>query len=166
VDVVFDCDLPPVKLSDQDPRLASYLIKNLRLHRADQEPRGVPLQFLMTSGWYPTERSGEDWLCWTDSRGGLGISVSNNMVATLSGQILSAQRPNDVDILVNGAKAASVRIDWTKWEFRDFPTVDLPLKAGENTVEFVSRNPAVTIATDRRALAIAVKNLRLIVSGN
>jgi hypothetical protein len=166
VDVVFDCDLPPVKLSDQDPRLASYLIKNLALHRADQGSTGVPLQMLMTSGWYPTEHSGQDWLCWTESRGRLSVSVSNDTAAILSGQILSAQRPNDVDILVNGAKVASVRIDWTKWEFRNFPMVELSLKAGGNAVEFVSHNPAITIATDPRALAIAVKNLRLTASGN
>lgn len=35
VDVVFDCDSPPVRLSERDPRLASYLIKNLVLRRAD-----------------------------------------------------------------------------------------------------------------------------------
>jgi hypothetical protein len=35
LDVDFDCDLPPVKLSEQDPREASYLIKNLMLHRVD-----------------------------------------------------------------------------------------------------------------------------------
>jgi hypothetical protein len=124
----------------------------------------LPYEF--ASGWLPVEHSGQDWLCWTDGRGRLSVSVSNNTVATLSGQILSAQRPNDVDILVNGEKAASVRIDWTKWEFRDFPPVDVPLKAGENIVEFVSHNPAITIATDGRALAVAVKNLRLTTLGN
>ena len=88
------------------------------------------------------------------------------MVAVLSGQILSAQRPNDVDVVLNGAKVASLRVDWDKWEFRDFQPVDLPLKAGENTVEFVSHNPAIKIGTDSRALAVAVKNLGLTTAGN
>jgi hypothetical protein len=35
VDVVFDSDSPPVRLSERDPRLASYSIKNLTLHRVD-----------------------------------------------------------------------------------------------------------------------------------
>jgi hypothetical protein len=33
--VQFDCDLPPVKLSKNDPRLASYLIKNLSVIRVE-----------------------------------------------------------------------------------------------------------------------------------
>jgi hypothetical protein len=35
LDVAFDCDLPPVRLSERDPREASYLIKNLTLRRVD-----------------------------------------------------------------------------------------------------------------------------------
>ena len=35
LDIAFDCDLPPVKLSEQDPRMASYLIKNLVVRRVD-----------------------------------------------------------------------------------------------------------------------------------
>ena len=35
LEVAFDCDLPPVRLSAQDSREASYLIKNLTLHRVD-----------------------------------------------------------------------------------------------------------------------------------
>ncbi len=161
LDVVFDCDLPPVRLSERDPRLASYLIKNLAIHRVDQERYAVPLKPTLTSGWYPVEHSGQDWLCWTDGRGQLSVVVSNDMVAELSGQILSVQRPNDVDIVVNGTKAASRRVDWTKWEFRDFRPIYLPLKAGENTVEFVSHNPPVKIEGDNRALAVAIRNLSL-----
>ena len=37
--VAFDCDVPPVRLSEHDPRPASYLIKNLMVHRIDQERR-------------------------------------------------------------------------------------------------------------------------------
>jgi hypothetical protein len=37
IEVAFDCNLPPVKLSEQDPREASYLIKNLVLRRVDHE---------------------------------------------------------------------------------------------------------------------------------
>ncbi|HVM59993.1 MAG TPA: hypothetical protein VMV72_03925 [Verrucomicrobiae bacterium] len=36
IEVAFDCETPPVKLSEQDPREASYLIKNLALHRVDE----------------------------------------------------------------------------------------------------------------------------------
>jgi hypothetical protein len=67
---------------------------------------------------------------------------------------------------LNGAKVASLRADWDKWESRDFQTVDLPLKAGENTLEFVDHNPAIKSGTDNRARAIAVKNLGLTTAGN
>ena len=36
IEVAFDCDVPPVRLSEQDSREASYLIKNLVLRRVDQ----------------------------------------------------------------------------------------------------------------------------------
>jgi hypothetical protein len=132
----------------------------------DQERHVASLKTALTSGWYPVEHSGQDWLCWTDGRGQLSVVVSNNLVAQLSGQISSAQRPNDVDVVVNGTKAASLRVDWTGWEFRDFQPVDLPLKAGENTVEFVSHNPPIKIETDTRALAVAIRNLSLTAPAN
>jgi 4-amino-4-deoxy-L-arabinose transferase-like glycosyltransferase len=122
--------------------------------------------FQFTSGWYEIERSGQDWLCWTDGRGRLSIVVSNDLMATLTGQILAALRPSDVDILINGAKLASARVDWTNWEFRSFPPVVLPLKAGENTLEFASHQPPVRISTDNRALAVAIRNLNLTAPAN
>ncbi|HVM59994.1 MAG TPA: hypothetical protein VMV72_03930 [Verrucomicrobiae bacterium] len=128
-------------------------------------PPSVPAQvvgaFRLTEGWHLVERNGSDWSCWTYGRGRLSIAVSNDTLATLSGQILSAQRPNDADILVNNVKLASVSVDWTNWEFRSFPPVKLPLKAGENTLEFVSQKPPIRIGTDGRDLAVAVKNLVL-----
>ena len=124
------------------------------------------LVFTLFSGWHQVEHSGADWLCWTDGRGRISIVSTNDTLAVLSGQIFSAKRPNDVDILLNGTKVASLRVDWTKWEFHDFHPVHLPLKDGENTVEFVSHNPAVTLPPDTRPLAIAVKNLNLMTTGN
>lgn len=117
--------------------------------------------FTFMAGWYKMECSGPDWLCWSDGRGRVSVVSTNDTLAVLSGQILSAKRPNDVDILLNGTKVASLRVDWTKWEFRDFHPIECALKAGENTLEFVSHNPAVTLPPDTRPLAVAVRNLQL-----
>ena len=81
--------------------------------------------------------------------------------ATLAGQIFSAPRPNDVTVLLNGNPVATLRVDWKPWEFREFPACSLALAPGTNTVEFVSRLPAIPIANDPRPLAVAVRNLRL-----
>jgi hypothetical protein len=47
------------------------------------------------------------------------------------------------------------------WDgFKAFEPVVLRLKRGENWIIFVSRNPAMSIPTDSRPLALAVSNLR------
>ena len=117
------------------------------------------LSFTFVSGWDKVEQNGADWLRWTDGRGLIRIDVPTNTVAALTGQILSAQRPNDVDVVLNSQTIASLRVDWTKWEFRDFHPVTLPLKAGENSIEFVSHNPPISLKTGGRLIAVAVQNL-------
>lgn len=123
----------------------------------------IPIAWV--SGWHTAEHTGPDWLCWNTGRGCLSVAVSSETLATLSGEVFSAPRPNEVDVILNGVKVTSWRIDWTKWEFHRFHSLDLPLKSGENTIEFVSHKPAIKVGTDSRDLSVAVKNLRLTTAG-
>jgi hypothetical protein len=115
--------------------------------------------FALSAGWHQIERSGGDWLRWTDGRGQVRVVVTQDSEVTLSGEIMSAQGPNDVDVLVNGEKVRTLKVDWPAWTFRRFEPVTLRLRKGENLLELLSHNPAITIPTDSRPLAIAVRNL-------
>ncbi len=118
---------------------------------------------VLTQGWHPVERAGCDWWCWTGGRGEARITTERGGHAELHGELYSIQRPNQVDILVNGTKQESVDVDWDM--FKPFAPLALSLRAGENLVQFASRNFAVCLATDTRPLSIAVKNLRLALDG-
>jgi hypothetical protein len=75
----------------------------------------------------------------------------------MRGELWSIQQPNKVDILLNGQRLVTLDVTWNL--FKPFRSIPLRLKANENTIEFVSHRPAIQIPTDRRPLAVAVKNL-------
>jgi hypothetical protein len=119
----------------------------------------LPYEF--ASGWHAVEHNGPDWLCWTDGRGRLSLRMGKDSTVTLSGEILSGRRPNNVDLVVNGEKVRTFAIDWTEWAFRPFDHQLLKLKAGLNVIEFVSEKPALVQQSDPRPLAVAIKNVTI-----
>jgi hypothetical protein len=130
-------------------------------------PPGAPLPdmreipFTFANGWYQVEHTGPDWLCWNDGRSAIVVNADQDSFALLTGQMISIQRPNTVDVLVNGVPLTTINLDWTEWEFRSFAPIRIALRAGDNRVEFISHERAVTIPPDKRLRAIAVQNLRL-----
>ncbi len=145
-------------LSD-DKRLLGVAVSWLRLRRQDQ---GLICDFALDRGWYDLEQGDSDWWRWTDHGGRIAVFASQDGVLYLEGEIVSVRFPNTVDVLVSGKKESTVDITWAG--FKSFPPLALRLIGGENTIEFVSHNPAITIPTDNRPLAIAVKNLSLTTS--
>ncbi len=117
---------------------------------------GLPV---LTTGWHPVEWQGADWLRWNAGRAELRIVARSTREALLRGALYSIQQPNRLDIIVNGNLGTSLDIDWDS--FRSFPPIRLELTEGENVIAFVSRNSAITLPTDNRLLAVAVKNLSL-----
>jgi hypothetical protein len=109
-------------------------------------------------GWHEREHNGSDWWRWTDGRGEIRMVTSEDSDMLMHGAISSIRRPNTVDVLVNGARAATWQISWD--QFNAFKPVRLHLKMGENRIIFVSHNPAIRLPTDSRPLALAVSNLR------
>jgi hypothetical protein len=110
------------------------------------------------TGWYGTETDGALWWRWSAGKGGIHIAVAQPMEATLDGEIASIQPPNTVEILVNGIHQA--RIDNNSSAPSPIPPLPLHLKAGDNVVDFVSRNQGIRVPNDDRVLAIAIRNLR------
>lgn len=113
----------------------------------------------MAEGWYNLEQLNGNWWRWNNGNGKLEIFMPQAGDMNLSGLLESLERPNRADIVVNGARQGSVNITWAG--FNIFPPVKLSLKAGLNTVEITSQNPASQPSGETRKLAIAFSNLKL-----
>jgi 4-amino-4-deoxy-L-arabinose transferase-like glycosyltransferase len=122
-------------------------------------PTEASCTFSFADGWHGLEQDGSGWWHWTDSKGQILVSAKQEGILVLRGEMFSIKQPNDVDFLVNDVKQLSLTL--TQDQFSSIEPISLPLKAGETVIEFVSHNPAITIPTDTRSLAIAVKNLLL-----
>lgn len=128
-----------------------------RIIAEQSTPRGCSL--MLTSGWYRTERRGANWWRWSGGSGNIQVLVEKPVEARLIGKLESMSEGNKVDIIVNGTQQARIEVDWDGMQA--FEPLSISLQPGQNSIEFASQNPAVTIATDTRPLAIAVGNLSL-----
>jgi len=115
--------------------------------------------FRLSAGWHNLEGNGSDWWRWTDKTGKVTVTAAQRSEVVLAGELFSWRQPNTVDVVLNGTTAATVNVTWDR--FGPFKPIPLSLKAGTNTIAFVSHKPAVTTAQDPRPLAVAVKNLSL-----
>jgi hypothetical protein len=112
--------------------------------------------FGLTSGWHQTESNEPFWWRWSDGRAAsLRVLLATAGTVTLEGQIETAQVPNQVSVLVNGQPQAS--LDLAANGLIPFTPLALPLQAGTNTIELVSKNAPVEIVG--RPLGIGVANL-------
>ena len=114
------------------------------------------------SGWYDTEYNNHGWLRWSKGKGTLEIVADKDKNATLSCEINSLVRPNEVKIIFNGKEVYNIPILWKKWEARPIKPLDLHLKTGKNIIEFVSRNRGLPTSSDKRDLAFYVQKLKLV----
>ncbi len=150
---------------DQRPLLLG--ISEVRIQLAPQELAGDGhvCELTFSTGWYQVEHAGTNELRWNTGRGLLNAFVDTDTSAVLLGQINSIQRPNKVDVIVNDQPVTTLPIDWEEWMVKPFTPLTLSLKAGPNTIEFVSHNPPITQTTDARLLAIAIQDLQLLNNG-
>jgi len=115
------------------------------------------------NGWYNLERSpdNKNWWIWTKDKGEFVIEPGSEMVLTLRGGVGSIERPNKVNVLINGNAVKTLEVTGDKYEQKPIEPITFTFKQGKNTIEFVSANKAVKIPTDTRELAIAVDNITL-----
>jgi hypothetical protein len=110
----------------------------------------------LTSGWHRTETNRPtNWWRWSDGRAAqaqIFMPVAEELF--LQGRIQSYQEENIVDVLLNGRMIASLT---TTRDLEAFTPIRLPLKQGQNLLQFVSR--ATPVNVDDRLINIAVSNL-------
>jgi hypothetical protein len=120
------------------------------------QPSPCSLTFL--NGWYAGERNGRGWYRWSDGYGEMRVSTSRDIDIVMSGVLYSIQRPNRVDLLVNGHAIAARKVVGDG----PFTPVQFHLNPGEHSIVFASRNPAILVPPDTRPLALGLGDLRMI----
>jgi hypothetical protein len=120
--------------------------------------------FTLSPGWYPAEENASDWWRWSQGHGRIRVFVKRPAQATMSGDLTSAMQSNKVDVLINGHRIATIAT--TKNAFRPFDPLTLHLGEGENVIELRSRAKAIHIAHDNRSLAVATRNLALMMGAD
>jgi SAM-dependent methyltransferase len=111
--------------------------------------------FVLTKGWHAIERGDQEWWCWTSERGQINIFAKADGKVTVSTDLYSIQRPNRVEVVVNGHHQNDIDVTWDGFRAVRF---ELEINAGGNTLELISAQPGVTLPTDSRQLAIAIRN--------
>ena len=110
--------------------------------------------------WYKTELNGQYWWRWSDGRAPQIRAVLDRAATVqLGGQFETAQVPNSIAIAVNGQQITNVTI--TTQGQQPIQGLTLPLKAGVNTIQLTSQNPATPFSVGSRQLAIAIDNLTM-----
>lgn len=122
--------------------------------------------YSLSPGWYGVERGWyADWWRWSDGRGRVRAFVERDVQVSMRGELRTLRQPNDVEIVLNGARLGQARLDvgldLAPDRYTPFGPLLLSLSAGENVIEILSANPAAPVPNDSRPLAIAVKNLDL-----
>ena len=150
---------------DQRPLLLGVSEVRVQLIPQEATLQATVCELTFSNGWHPAEHAGSNWLRWNTGRGRLNAFVDADTTAVLQGLINSIQRPNKVDVIVNDTPVTTLPIDWEEWAIKPFTPLTLTLKAGLNTIEFVSHNPPITQTTDARPLAVAIQDLQLLSNG-
>lgn len=135
------------------------------------ELNGSPLLLTTSTGkavivkfapeWYGTE-SGSNSNYWTWAAGDSTITITNPHASPLQARLrfgLSAIGPRTVRVVLNGVEIWRTAIDLGDTLTASFP--GLPLRPGENKLEFLSDEPGRKIGADPRVLAFSVQNLRI-----
>lgn len=104
---------------------------------------GPDCAFAMGRGWHDPETADPLWWRKSDGPGQVRVFAERDMEVTMGGWLGSSQRPERVEVLVNGL--VERMLDVTPAEARSLGPIPLRLNAGENIVEFRSQNPAVLV---------------------
>jgi hypothetical protein len=118
-----------------------------------------PCRMRLTTGWYDRELDGAGWWMWSARAGEVRVQVENDGAWLLRTELSSIVQPNVIDVVINRQPYSSIDVGWSG--FKPVEVRGLPLRAGTNVIELVSRRDGVTIPTDTRRLGIAVKGLSL-----
>jgi hypothetical protein len=147
-------------LPNGDSRELMLGVSNLTLKLFPKSLEGMDECFVIRyAGWYPVERDDYDWWRWTSQPSQIIFFSRPKSKLNLNFEMCSAIIPNTVNITLNGRNIQTITLNQASYSH--FSLILDNVIAGENVVEFISRNPGIKIPNDDRLLSIAIKNVAL-----
>jgi hypothetical protein len=147
---------------DADRRQLLLGVGDLTVRSTSRElTKGESCYAAFTAGWYQAERSGSDWIRWMAGSGDVVVVMPAAESISFSGEIISTVRPNEIRMRVNGVTRARWRLDGSGFGGGPIPAGAVPLEEGLNLLSFESGAQPVTLSSDVRLLAVALKNLAI-----
>jgi hypothetical protein len=110
----------------------------------------------MTTGWYAREQNEKTWWRWVQDQGTVKIDSLADARLILKARLMAVQSPNQALLLLNGKQFQVIPIGGGEGETLSIP---FDVKRGENTLQFVGKNPPVQSLHDRRFISIGVSGL-------
>lgn len=138
------------------------LLVGISAPRVEMDP---PCHVAFASGWYPPEVDGTTWLRWTSGPAELVISSRVAGQAQLTGNAIALTRPDHVAVNSGSRAVAGFDLPGGAWAFHPFATQTVSLQRGETHLVLTPGHAATTQGTDTRRLAVAIQNLRVIMTG-
>jgi hypothetical protein len=175
VSITFKSDEKPVRISDNDPRLMSYLVKDIELiasseygSRHDETCNSINLlsshsaDLLSVSGGFPRESEGKNWWYWTDKQIIFGYKIPDGMrKIRLSFDYLPATEGRNVRVaIISGQKDKMTLKMKNGWNH--FVSRPIHVSGSDLSIRFISDEPPVRISdNDSRLLSFLIKNIEI-----
>ncbi len=146
-------DFNPSKVipGSTDDREITLKFAHIRMSNAAQ-----PLFTKQETGWYERETDGKDWWYWSAGDGTIQAAAERPGTLIITAQMSLVTPGNSIDVMLDGALAATVTAPTTDWVPE---TLRVPITPGVHTITFHSRQPGLHPPHDPRTLALGVKDL-------
>lgn len=155
--VDFSNDLPPIRISESDPRMMAYRIINLELVDYDG-PHLVSVE-----GGYPRENEGDTWRYWTSAKLEFHYQVPEDLkTVRLKFTYLPAVPGSKLFVhvvsTVHKTLTLAMKAGWNEYQSK-------PVRVGGNSVTVgftTNQHPLRLSASDPRMVVFLVQNLQLV----
>jgi len=177
ISITFKSDDAPVRISDNDTRVMSYLIKDMELiipsedscasckarasHSENDKP-SLSASLLYVRGGYDKENEGNDWWYWTNKQLIFDYKMPNGMrkIRVSFGYMPATEGRNVKIIFTSGHKTQLVLKMKGGWN--NFTSQPINVSGSNLSIKFVSDERPVRISNnDTRLLSFLIKNIEI-----
>ncbi|MHB8621925.1 MAG: hypothetical protein ACYC9J_02690 [Sulfuricaulis sp.] len=178
ISITFKSNNTPVKISNHDPRLMSYLIKNMELVIPSEHDSGAECparsssstnretsslaSLLSVKGGYNKETEGIDWWYWTDKQliFDYEIPIKTRRIR-LNFSYMPATERRTVKIILTSRQKTHLLLKM-KGGWHNFTSQPLNISGSHLSIKFISgENPVRISDKDKRLLSFLIKNMEI-----